>query len=92
MKGGRNSGIWAHSLLKLSRSKFIRDLNRKVIGSWRVVRIVEYEPMAAKASQDQIDEGFEWEIMGLWRVVRIVEYETMAVEAVLEQIHKGFEW
>jgi len=44
-------------LLKPSRSKFIRDLNRKATGLGRVVRIMEYEPMAAKAVQEQIHKG-----------------------------------
>jgi len=43
---------------KPSQSKFIKDLNKKTMGSWRVVRIVEYQPMATKAVREQINEGF----------------------------------
>ena len=46
-------------LLKPSWSKFIRDLNRKVIGLSKVFRIVEYESMAAEAVLEQIYKGFE---------------------------------
>ena len=33
-------------LSKQSRNKFIKDLNRKVMGWRKVIRIEEYEPMA----------------------------------------------
>ena len=39
-----------------------KGLNRKVKCLWRVVKIAEYEPMAAEAVQEQIHEGFEWDI------------------------------
>jgi len=59
-----------------------------------VVGIVEYEPMAAKAVQEQIRKfirDLHRKVVGLRTVVRIVEYEPMAAEAVQEQIHQGFE-
>ena len=46
-------------LPKLARSKFRRKVDKNLIGLERVVRIVEYGPMVAKATLEQIQKGWE---------------------------------